>query len=165
MLCATIIIFVPLTVLFPDFLRLWINPEFARKGAWVGQLIAFSCIFRGAFIPYFGLLGGLGKPQYISYISIAVGLTSLTVNLILIPMFGLSGAGYAYIVEISWSFAAIVFICRRFLGMASVCATFSRCIITNGAWIACPVRCRNDPDIPERSRLGRFLCFGREYSY
>lgn len=120
MLCATIVIFVPLTVLFPDFLRLWINPEFARKGAWVGQLIAFSCIFRGAFIPYSGLLGGLGKPQYISYISLAVGLTSLTVNLLLIPIFGLSGAGYAYIVELSWSFTAVVFICRRLLSMESV---------------------------------------------
>jgi len=119
MLCATIVIFVPLTVLFPDFLRLWINPEFARKSAWIAQLIAFSCIFRGAFIPYIGLLGGLGKPQYISYISLAVGLTSLAVNVILIPIFGLSGAGYAYIIETLWSFAAVVFICRRLLAMAS----------------------------------------------
>jgi len=120
MLCATIVLFVPLTILFPDFLRLWISIEFAQKSAWIGQLIAFSCIFRGAFIPFVSLLGGLGKPQYYSLISLAVGLTSLITNLLLIPKFGLSGAGYAYIVEISCSFIALNFICKRLLGMASV---------------------------------------------
>jgi len=120
MSCATVVVFVPLSVLFPDFLRLWISPEFALKSAWIGQLIAFSCIFRGAFIPYQGLLGGLGKPQYIAFISVAVGSTSLIANLLLIPKFGLSGAGYAYIVEIFWSFIALVYIHKHFLSGASV---------------------------------------------
>jgi O-antigen/teichoic acid export membrane protein len=120
MLCATIVIFVPLTVLFPDFLRLWISPEFAKKSAWIGQVIAFSCIVRGAFVPYMELFKGLGKPQYLSILFFATGMTSLFVNLLLIPKFGLAGAGYCYLATVFWGFASIVFTWKHLLGMASL---------------------------------------------
>jgi len=117
LLCATVIIFVPLTVLFPDFLRLWINPEFARQSAWVGQVIAFSCIVRGAFVPYAELFKGLGKPQYLTILFFATSMTGLSLNLILIPKFGLAGAGYCYLATISWGFLAIIFAWKRVLCM------------------------------------------------
>ena len=120
MLCATVVIFVPLTVLFHDFLRLWISPEFARKSAWIGQVIAFSCIVRGAFVPYMELFKGLGKPQYLSILFFTTGITSLSVNLLLIPKFGLAGAGYCYLATVFWGFASILFTWKHLIKMASL---------------------------------------------
>jgi O-antigen/teichoic acid export membrane protein len=120
LLGTSIVIFVPLTVLFPDFLRLWINPDFALKSAWVGQVIAFSCLVRGSFVPYENLFRGLGKPKYLSIIHFGSGITSLALNLILIPRYGLAGAGYSFLITIFWGFGAIVFSWKRVLGMESI---------------------------------------------
>jgi O-antigen/teichoic acid export membrane protein len=117
LLCATITIFVPLTVLFPDFLRLWINPEFALFSGWVGQIIACSCIVRGAFVPYDALFKGLGKPQYLTVLYFCSGVTSLVANIILIPRYGLDGAGYCYCLTIFYGFAAILFAWKKVLVM------------------------------------------------
>ena len=96
LLCVTVVIFAPLTVVIPDLLRLWISPEFAAKGAWVGQLLAGSCIVRGAFVPYEHLFRGMGKPQYLSRLILASSGIALASNAILIPKYGLAGAGYAF---------------------------------------------------------------------
>jgi O-antigen/teichoic acid export membrane protein len=128
LLCGTISIFVPMTVLFPDFLRLWISPEFALQSAWVGQVIAFSCIVRGAFVPYDALFKGLGKPQYLTIQFFGSALTSLLANLILIPKMGLAGAGYCYCLTPIWGFAAIIFAWKKVLTMDSM-RPFIRVII------------------------------------
>jgi O-antigen/teichoic acid export membrane protein len=96
-------------VLLPDFLRLWIGPEFAAESAWTGQVLAFSFIFRGAFVPYHGLFQGLGKPQYLTVIYLGSGLTILGLNLLLIPAFGLAGAGYAYLIALAWGFSGLLY--------------------------------------------------------
>lgn len=119
-LCATIILFVPLAALFPDFLRLWINPEFSEKSAWIAQVVAFSCIVRGAFVPYDALFRGVGKPQFLTAVFFATGITSLVTNLFLIPRFGLSGAGYAYLATTLWGVVAIGFAWKRVLGETSL---------------------------------------------
>ena len=120
LLCATIIIFVPLTVLIPDFLRLWISPEFSIKSAWIGQIIAFSCLVRGAFMPYDSLFRGIGKPQYLTILFTITGSTSFILNLILIPRFGLAGAGYCYLATLIWGFVTIIFTCKKILKMTSL---------------------------------------------
>jgi O-antigen/teichoic acid export membrane protein len=60
-----------------------------------------------------------------------VGSTSLIANLLLIPKFGLKGAGYAYIVEIFWSFIALIYVHKHFLSKASVQPFFSAVAIPN----------------------------------
>jgi len=109
MFSASIVLFVPITVLLPDFLRLWVGPEFAATSARVGQVLAFSFIFRGGFVPYQGLFQGLGKPQYLTVISLGSGLTILALNLLLIPAFGLVGAGYAYVLALAWGFSGLLY--------------------------------------------------------
>ncbi len=106
--CVTVILFVPLTVLMPDLLRLWISPDFAARSAWIGQVIAFSCIIRGAYIPSQPLLKGLGKPQIVSLAYLGSGLTSLALNLVLIPALGLAGAGYCYVVTTVWGIGMLL---------------------------------------------------------
>lgn len=119
MLCMSVAICVPLTIVMPDFLSIWISPEFSRQSAWIGQLIACSFMIRGAFVPYDGLLRGLGKPQYLSALSILSGGTIFASNLILIPMLGLHGAGYSYLITPVWGVLTILFTWKLILKMPS----------------------------------------------
>jgi len=116
MLRITVFIFVPMTVLIPDFLRLWISPEFSQKTAFIGQIIAVSSIVRGAFIPYEALWRGIGKPQYITKLVVCTALTSIITNLVLIHKYGLAGAGYCYAITPLWGLGAIWITWRRVLG-------------------------------------------------
>lgn len=120
MLFLTILLFVPITILLPDFLRLWIDEEFSRQSAQIGQIIAASCIVRGAFLPYQDLFRGLGKPKYLSVVTVGSGLTNLGVNLLLIPLFGLAGAGYAYTITVVWGFSALWFAWKKALASDSM---------------------------------------------
>jgi O-antigen/teichoic acid export membrane protein len=115
MLCATVLLFVPVTVLLPDFLRLWIGAEFARESAWVGQLLCCGAILRGAAVPSQKLFQGAGKPQYVTvwYAVSSVILTGL--NLLLIGRLGLSGVGYASLIELVVALVVILFAWRRVL--------------------------------------------------
>jgi len=132
MLCATVALFVPFTILIPDFLRLWINPEFAAKSSFIGQLIACSCIVRGAFVPYDALFRGMGKPQYLTIQFLGSGITSLVLNIILIPRLGLAGAGYCYLATLIWGFVAIVFAWKRVLEMPSLIPLMRSVIVPIG---------------------------------
>jgi O-antigen/teichoic acid export membrane protein len=118
--CASISIFVPLTILLPDILNLWINPEFSAKGAVVGQVVSASCILRGSFVVYESLFRGLGKPQYITKLIIFTSLTSLATNALLIPKYGLAGAGYAYCITPIWGFITILYTWSRILNTPSI---------------------------------------------
>lgn len=118
-LCATLLFFVPVTVLIPDFLRLWINPDFAEQAAWIGQFVAGTCLVRGAFVPYVALFRGIGKPQYLTVLSICSGVASFAANVVLIPAHGLKGAAYSCCVAPAVGFSAIVFAWRGVLGMRS----------------------------------------------
>jgi O-antigen/teichoic acid export membrane protein len=120
LLCMTAVLFVPLTVLTPDLLRLWISPDFASHSAWIGQIIAFTCILRGASVPFGQLFLGLGKP-WLNVISLAgMSLTTLGLNLVLIPAFGLAGAGYCQLVVILWDAIAIIYAWKFVLRMPSI---------------------------------------------
>ncbi len=115
LLLATSALYVPVTLLFPAFLRLWMGPEFAQESARIGQIIAFSCIIRGAYVPYQNLFQGIGKPQYLTAFYLASGLSSLAFNVALIPSWGLAGAGYAYVFTLIWGVVALAFSWRRVL--------------------------------------------------
>jgi O-antigen/teichoic acid export membrane protein len=120
MLCSTVILFAPATVLMPDFLRLWISADFALESAFVGQIIAASSMVRGAFIPYESLFRGLGKPEYVTKLIVLTSLTSLVANVILIPKFGLRGAGYSYCITPLWGILTIFITWRKVLRMPKI---------------------------------------------
>lgn len=118
MLCS-ITVYVPLTVVLPDFLRLWISPEFAAASAFVGQLIAASCLVRGTALVYQPLLRGMNRPHIVSVVTIAAASISLVVNVALIPRLGVAGAGYSYIATAGLCLIMAVYTWRRVLGIPS----------------------------------------------
>lgn len=96
-LSVSIMLFVPIIVLLPDFLRLWINPTFARASAPVGQLLAVGYILQGSFAPAASFFRGTGKPWVVSIVLMIAGLGTLLAAVMLIPLLGVVGIGYAYL--------------------------------------------------------------------
>ena len=102
-LALSILFFIPLAVFMPDFLRLWINPGFARESAAVGQLLALSIIPQGAFVTAATFFRGTDKPWIVTIVIAFAGIGTLLFSVILIPAHGVLGAGYAYFVgSIPW---------------------------------------------------------------
>jgi O-antigen/teichoic acid export membrane protein len=110
---VTLVIFVPVVVLFPDLLRLWISPEFSVQSSGVARIIACSYLVRGAFVPFQYLWRGLGLPKYNTVLYSVSGIASLVTSALLIPIYGLDGAGYCHAVTMFLGFGAIVFTWKK----------------------------------------------------
>jgi O-antigen/teichoic acid export membrane protein len=96
-LVISLLLFLPLAVLLPDFLRLWISPEFARQSAAVGQLAVLSYIAHSAYAPAATFFRGIGKIWLVTIVTFFTGATTLVFCVALIPRFGLIGVGYSYL--------------------------------------------------------------------
>lgn len=115
MLNVSVLIFVPLSIIFGDFLSLWISKDFSEKTYLIGIIIASSSIIRGAFIPYQALFQGIGKPKYLLNITILSTLTVIIGDLILIPKYGINGAAYALLIAPVWGVVTIFWIFKNIL--------------------------------------------------
>lgn len=91
-----VVLYIPLAVLMPDFLRLWIDPEFARASALTGQLLAVSFIAPAAFAPIATMYRGAGKPGFVTAVMVLVGAVVLGVTVLLVSRYGVVGVGCAY---------------------------------------------------------------------
>ena len=96
-LAVSLMLLVPFAVLLPDFLRLWINPEFALESAAVGQLVALSYVSQGAYTPAATYFRGSGRPALVTVVIAIAGIVTLTASALLIPRHGVVGVGYAYL--------------------------------------------------------------------
>jgi len=98
-----VVLYLPLAVLMPDFLRLWINPEFARESAGVGQLLALSFIAPSGFAPIATLFRGMGKPSFVTLVMAFAGVVVLVTTLLLVSSHGVLGVGYGYVLSaVAW---------------------------------------------------------------
>lgn len=97
-LVASLTLMLPLVILLPDFLTLWIGADFARESAAVGQLVALSYIAQGAYLPTAAYFRGIGKPSVVTVVLACAGVATLLSSLVLVPRYGLIGAGYAYLI-------------------------------------------------------------------
>ncbi len=98
-LIISITVFSTISLVISDFLTLWISPEFAYEAKDIATILALSCMIRGAFPVYQNLFNGIGKPSYNLYIVIVSSSIIVILDLILIPMLGLKGAGIAYLLS------------------------------------------------------------------
>lgn len=97
-LVFSIVFFIPMVVLMPDFLRLWINPQFSLDSTAVGQLLALSYITQGAFAPAATYFRGIGMPWVVTIVLFIAGAGTLLAGVLLVPAYGVIGAGYAYLI-------------------------------------------------------------------
>ena len=102
-LTISAVLFVPLAVLMPDFLRLWINPEFAREGAAVGQLLTMSFVVPAGFAPIATFYRGTGKPGFVTIVLALAGIVVLLTSVVMVPTHGAVGVGYGYLLSsVAW---------------------------------------------------------------
>lgn len=90
--------YVPLVLFGKSFLALWVNPEFAEKTAPLFTIIVLAYMVISATIVRYHLLGGIGKVSWIAINSLLSGATEVISLLILVPEFGIMGAGWSYFV-------------------------------------------------------------------
>lgn len=105
LLCFSLVLFIPITILLPEFLSLWISPDFSEHSAGVAQLFALNFSMLGVTVPYFSYLKGSGKIHWLTLIFFLFSGLSIILGIILIKIYGLQGAG---IRAICTSWAAIV---------------------------------------------------------
>jgi O-antigen/teichoic acid export membrane protein len=102
-LSVSVVLFIPLAVLMPDLLRLWISPEFARGGATVGQLMAVSFIGSAGFAPIATFYRGTGRPGFVTVVMALIGVAVTGFNFLLVPSAGATGVGYSYLLgAVGW---------------------------------------------------------------
>jgi O-antigen/teichoic acid export membrane protein len=100
---CVVVLYVPFAVLMPDFLRLWISPEFARESSDVGRLVTLGLIGSVAFAPIATLLRGTGKPGFVTTVMASAALVVLVGSLLLVPVYGVLGVGLAYfLATLAW---------------------------------------------------------------
>lgn len=96
-LSLSLIVFVPFVILVPDFLRLWISPDFSKLGGLVGQLLGIYLISQGGFTGPAAYFRGTGKPEIVTLIILGSLVITVISGIILIPTYGPVGAAYAYL--------------------------------------------------------------------
>lgn len=91
------VLYVPLAVLMPDFLRLWITPAFALEAGLVGQILTLSLIGPAGYAAIATLFRGIGKPAFVTAVMAAVATVVLAASLLLMPSMGVLGVAWAYL--------------------------------------------------------------------
>ncbi len=111
----------PLTVLTIVFARPilahWMDPDTAARGARTMMLLAAAYMTASlAFVPG-TILNGIGKPEVNAYISVATGVLNLALCLVLIPRYGIEGAGYAVLASIAATVPFfVIWVQSRYIG-------------------------------------------------
>jgi O-antigen/teichoic acid export membrane protein len=102
-----ILLLIPLLTLDRMFLTLWISPEFGQRLQWVFSLLSVSSFMLGALVVPHHVLNGLGLPQ-VNLLAAALVLgVSIVGNLLLVPRFGILGAGAAAVVAVAPGFLLV----------------------------------------------------------
>lgn len=117
-------IYVPLTILIPDFFTLWIDKEFSEKSSFLAQIIVSSFIISGPFPIYAALFNSIGKPQYITVTLSLIAVFTLVINYILISNYGFSGLGYAFWIVTLIKFLTLIFTWYKVLDQNTIVELF-----------------------------------------
>jgi O-antigen/teichoic acid export membrane protein len=102
------------TVVFAyDLLRLYVGVEIANSVGWLLQVIGLASILSSGSVSVAQYLMGVGKTAWMAATALATGLIVLGVGLLLVPHYGLIGAGWAQILAILLSRPVIHFLLWR----------------------------------------------------
>ena len=111
----SIIVFSTVAFVIEDFMKLWVNEQFAKQSKDIAILLAISCMVRGSFSIYENVFKGIGKPRFNFFIILISSSILLFLNAVLIPKFGLKGAGIAYLFSPLPGLFAMFYIYRNIL--------------------------------------------------
>jgi O-antigen/teichoic acid export membrane protein len=105
---------VPLVFLAPEIVQILAGREFSLQAIQITQIISIGVGVGCLFIaPSFFLLG-ISKPQWLAVLSISQGILTFTASAWLIPLCGLSGAGWGLTIGTLMQAVILVMIWRKF---------------------------------------------------
>jgi O-antigen/teichoic acid export membrane protein len=86
---------VPLMILAPEILRFWISGNFAVEAALVFRLLVIAYALLALNVVMAGMVAGFGHPEVNTAFVVLLGLSNLLGYFLLIPSYGVNGAGMA----------------------------------------------------------------------
>lgn len=90
-------------------IRMWMkNPQLANDGQFVLQVLCIAGAFGSATTAGYFFLLGIGKTKKITYIAILTGMTTVIAALVILPVYGLQGAGWGALVAAIVQSVAII---------------------------------------------------------
>jgi O-antigen/teichoic acid export membrane protein len=81
-------------------LRFWLNQDFAVHSSSILVVLALTNFILALFGPLSNFLLGLGKLKFLSLSSIGMAVFNALLLLILLPLYGIAGAAYAYLISV-----------------------------------------------------------------
>ncbi len=94
-------IFIPLAIVVPTFLSIWISPEFSTNSSEFARLFSLGIAFNGGVSVYFALLKGTGRVNWLTNIISTLTVLSGFATAILVYNYGIIGSGIRAIL-FSW---------------------------------------------------------------
>ena len=89
--------YLPLILFSNSFLKLWIGPEFAGKSGNLFVLVVFASLFLSTGIMRYMFVAGVAMVKWNALAAWIPAALGLLLNVILLPKYGLIGAGFAYL--------------------------------------------------------------------
>ena len=88
-------------IAFPyQILLYWLNADFAQRASGVLVVLALTNFILALGGPLSNFLLGLGKVKLVSFMSIGMAILNAALLLILLPMYGILGAAWAYLISV-----------------------------------------------------------------
>ena len=81
-------------------LLFWLNADFADKSTNILIILALTNFFLALFGPLSNFLLGLGKLKFLTTMSVCMGIFNAALLLILLPLYGITGAAWAYLLSV-----------------------------------------------------------------
>ena len=81
-------------------LLFWLNADFANKSANILIILALTNFFLALFGPLSNFLLGLGKLKFLTTMSVCMGILNAALLLVLLPLYGITGAAWAYLLSV-----------------------------------------------------------------
>lgn len=97
---VTVVAMAPLVVFGQDVLRLYVGEEVAANMGQLLSILAVAGILSSGSVAVFQYILGTGRTQWMALITLATGLVILVGGIILIPRYGLNGAGWTQILAV-----------------------------------------------------------------
>jgi O-antigen/teichoic acid export membrane protein len=132
--CVAISGLLTLAVFVPDVLTLWIGPEISAEATGLTRVLAVASAVGGVFAVPSNYLLGIGRVRWLAALALTQGAISLVAAALLVPRFGLIGAGWAYTLGTAAHVATLVLIwtqlVRRWIGAwAYFWGVFGPCLL------------------------------------
>lgn len=119
LLLVVLPILVFLFALMPQFLSVWLGPEFGTRSVWPARLLVLASLFYMLAAPGQAVAASRGKPEYASWLAWTQALAGLAAWTWLIPRYGILGAAAGTL--LSQAVPVLVFLVlvhRKVLGLS-----------------------------------------------